>query len=66
MSSQTRRDFLKHTTAAATTFVAGCATPPTADRLAKRGPLIVSTWGFGKPANELALKVLQRDRKSVV
>ena len=58
MSNQTRRDFLKHTTAAAATLTAGCATPPPAARLAKRGPLIVSTWGFGKPANELALKVL--------
>ena len=59
MSSQTRRDFLKHTTAAAATLTAGCTTLPPAARLAKRGPLIVSTWGFGKPANELALKVLQ-------
>jgi isoaspartyl peptidase/L-asparaginase-like protein (Ntn-hydrolase superfamily) len=59
MSDQTRRDFLRHTTAAAATFSAGCATTPPAARLTKRGPLIVSTWGFGKPANELALKVLQ-------
>jgi len=60
MSSQTRRDFLKHTTAAAAaTITAGCITPPPAARLANRGPLIVSTWGFGKPANELALNVLQ-------
>ena len=59
MSSQTRRDFLKHTTAAAATLTAGCTTLPPAARLAKRGPLIVSTWGFGKPANELALNVLQ-------
>ena len=59
MSSQTRRDFLKHTTAAAATIAAGCATNPPAARLARRGPLIVSTWGFGKPANERALKVLQ-------
>ena len=59
MSSQTRRDFLKHTTAAAATLTAGCTTLPPAVRLAKRGPLIVSTWGFGKPANELALNVLQ-------
>ena len=59
MSSQTRRDFLKHTTAAAATLTAGCTTRPPAARLAKRGPLIVSTWGFGKPANELALNVLQ-------
>ena len=59
MSSQTRRDFLKHTTAAAATLTAGCTTRPPAARLTKRGPLIVSTWGFGKPANELALNVLQ-------
>ena len=59
MSDQTRRDFLKHTTAAAATFSAGCASTQPNARLAKRGPLIVSTWGFGKPANELALKVLQ-------
>ena len=59
MSDQTRRDFLKHTTAAAATFSAGCASPQSSAHLAKRGPLIVSTWGFGKPANELALKVLQ-------
>jgi len=59
MSSQTRRDFLKHTTAAAATIAAGCSTNPPAARLARRGPLIVSTWGFGKPANERALKVLQ-------
>jgi len=59
MSSQTRRDFLKHTTAAAATFSAGCASPQSSAHFAKRGPLIVSTWGFGKPANELAFKVLQ-------
>ena len=59
MSDQTRRDFLKHTTAAAATFSAGCASTQPNARLAKRGPSIVSTWGFGKPANELALKVLQ-------
>ena len=59
MSDQTRRDFLKHTTAAAATLSAGCASPQSSAHLAKRGPLIVSTWGFGKPANELALKVLQ-------
>ena len=59
MSDKTRRDFLKHTTAAAATFSAGCASPQSSAHLAKRGPLIVSTWGFGKPANELALKVLQ-------
>ena len=59
MSDPTRRAFLKQTTAAAAALAAGCATPSTAIRLAKRRPLIVSTWGFGKPANELALKVLQ-------
>ena len=59
MSDQTRRDFLKHTTAAAATFSAGCASPQSSAHLAKRGPLIVSTWGFGKPANELAFNVLQ-------
>ena len=59
MSDQTRRDFLKHTTAAAATFSAGCASPQSSAHLTKRGPLIVSTWGFGKPANEVALKVLQ-------
>ena len=59
MSEQTRRDFLKHTTAAAATFSAGCSSPQSSAHLVKRGPLIVSTWGFGKPANELALKVLQ-------
>ena len=59
MSDQTRRDFLKHTTAAAATLSAGYASPQSNDHLTKRGPLIVSTWGFGKPANELALKVLQ-------
>ena len=59
MSDPTRRDFLKHTTAAAATFSAGCASPQSSAHLAKRGPLIVSTWGFGKPANEVALKVLQ-------
>ena len=59
MSDQTRRDFLKHTTAAAATFSAGCASPQSSAHLAKRGPLIVSTWGFGKPANEVALKTLQ-------
>ena len=59
MSSQTRRDFLKHTTAAAATLTAGCTTLPPAAQLGRRGPLIVSTWGFGKPANELALNVLQ-------
>ena len=59
MSDQTRRDFLKHTTAAAATFSAGCASPQSSAHLTKRGPLIVSTWGFGKPANEVALKTLQ-------
>ena len=59
MSDQTRRDFLKHTTAAAATFSAGCSSPQSSAHLVKRGPLIVSTWGFGKPANELAFKVLQ-------
>ena len=59
MSEQTRRDFLKHTTAAAAPFSAGCSSPQSSAHLDKRGPLIVSTWGFGKPANELAFKVLQ-------
>ena len=61
MSDQTRRDFIKHTTstAAAATLAAGCVSTQPNARLAKRGPLIVSTWGFGKPANELALNVLQ-------
>ncbi len=59
MSDQTRRNFIRRTTAAAAALAAGCATTPPAARLTKRGPLIVSTWGFGKPANELALRVLQ-------
>ena len=29
------------------------------ERLADRAPLIVSTWPFGKPANERALEVLR-------
>ena len=58
MSDQTRRNFLKHTIAAATTLAAGCCTTAPVTHLAEHGPLIVSTWGFGKPANELALKVL--------
>jgi isoaspartyl peptidase/L-asparaginase-like protein (Ntn-hydrolase superfamily) len=59
MSDQTRRDFLKHTAAAATTLATGCCTTAPVTHLAGHGPLIVSTWGFGKPANELAIKVLQ-------
>ena len=29
-------------------------------------PLIVSTWPFGKPANEVALKVLLQDNGSIL
>ena len=61
MTQTTRRSFLHQTTlaAAAAAAGAGCSTTPSAKHLAKRGPVIISTWGFGKPANELALRTLQ-------
>ena len=61
MTQTTRRSFLHQTTlaAAAAAVGAGCSTTPSAKHLAKRGPVIISTWGFGKPANELALRTLQ-------
>ncbi len=55
-----RREFLARTTFA----LAGIAAVPSGlggDSASPSGgemPLIVSTWGFGKPANEAALKVL--------
>ena len=53
MTQTTRRSFLHQTTlaAAAASVGAGCATTPSAKHLAKRGPVIISTWGFGKPAH---------------
>jgi isoaspartyl peptidase/L-asparaginase-like protein (Ntn-hydrolase superfamily) len=61
MTETTRRTFLQQTSlaSAAATVGIGCSTIPPAKRLAKRGPVIISTWGFGKPANELALRTLQ-------
>ena len=61
MTQTTRRSFLHQTTlvAASAAVGAGCSTSPSAKYLAKRGPVIISTWGFGKPANELALRTLQ-------
>ena len=61
MTQTTRRSFLHRTSlaTAATAIGGGCSTTPPAKRLAKRGPVIISTWGFGKPANELALRTLQ-------
>ncbi|MDP6795182.1 MAG: N(4)-(beta-N-acetylglucosaminyl)-L-asparaginase [Verrucomicrobiota bacterium] len=61
MTETTRRTFLQKTSlaSAAATVGIGCSTIPPAKRLAKRGPVIISTWGFGKPANELALRTLQ-------
>ena len=61
MTQTTRRSFLHQTSlaTAAAAIGAGCSTTPSAKRLAKRGPVIISTWAFGKPANELALRTLQ-------
>ena len=61
MTQTTRRSFLHQTSlaTAAAAVGAGCSTPTPTKRLAKHGPVIISTWGFGKPANELALRTLQ-------
>jgi len=54
-----RRDFLSRTAVA---LAGGAALPSVSAAETKpevgERPLIVSTWGFGKPANEAALKVL--------
>jgi isoaspartyl peptidase/L-asparaginase-like protein (Ntn-hydrolase superfamily) len=53
-----RRRFVKHTTAA---FVGASAIARSArsqTTMGSRGPLIVSTWPFGKDSNDVALKVL--------
>lgn len=53
-----RREFISRSTLA----LAGAAALPAAAAAAPSAvekPVIISTWGFGKPANEAALKVLQ-------
>ena len=56
-----RRNFLKQTSlaSASATIGIGCSTIRQTNDLQKQGPVIISTWGFGKPANELALRTLQ-------
>ena len=59
-SGLARREFLYRT---AVVFAAGAAIPKAfaEDKVAKAAgemPLIISTWGFGKPANDVALKTL--------
>jgi len=62
--SISRRDFIKRTAVTAsstpiamnTTF----AKPTGESAKPQPGPVIVSTWGFGKPANEAALSLLLR------
>lgn len=55
-----RRNFVTRTVLA---MAGGAALPAGRGAEPKPGemPLIVSTWGFGKPANEVALKVLLQD-----
>jgi len=59
-SSFARREFLARTAFA---LAGGSAIPAalgadTGSNLGGEMPLVVSTWGFGKPANEAALKIL--------
>lgn len=63
MSTETRRSFLARTAAAAALAGAGAgrvaaAAAQPAPSKASRAPLIVSTWPFGRPANDKALAVL--------
>ncbi|HAB18588.1 MAG TPA: glycosylasparaginase, partial [Verrucomicrobiales bacterium] len=64
MSTLPRRQFLARTTAtlagAALTRRGLAATTPNAAELSSTPPVIVSTWPFGKPANEEALATLRR------
>tara|TARA_Y100000746_G_scaffold133357_1_gene114223 strand:+ start:334 stop:1347 length:1014 start_codon:yes stop_codon:yes gene_type:complete len=61
MNNSSRRNFLiKGSIAAATTSLGmGCSTTSQLNLITNRKPVIISTWSFGKPANELALQTLQ-------
>ena len=61
MNNSSRRNFLLHTSiAAATTSLGiGCSTTYRTNQITNHRPVIISTWSFGKPANELALQTLQ-------
>ncbi|MDP6893146.1 MAG: N(4)-(beta-N-acetylglucosaminyl)-L-asparaginase [Verrucomicrobiota bacterium] len=61
MNNFSRRNFLRKTSiAAATTSLGmGCSTTYRTNLITNRKPVIISTWAFGKPANELALQILQ-------
>lgn len=57
----TRREFLASTAlAAGSAAFAGCAASPAPrmDQAAPQRPVVISTWPFGKPANERALAIL--------
>ena len=57
-----RRDFIRSTSMSAAALAAGCATSSQSkisDLNTNQRPLIVSTWPFGKPANERALEIVQ-------
>jgi len=64
MPAVSRREFVSRSALVVTgTSVGrrlGAATEPGLSELQARPPLIVSTWPFGKPANEAALAALQR------
>jgi len=64
MSSMPRRSFLK---SAAASLAGGAvlsrargATPPARSELTGQAPLVISTWPFGKPANEAGLAAFRR------
>ena len=61
MNNTSRRNFLLHTSigAATTSLGIGCSTIHSTSQKPERKPVIISTWSFGKPANELALRTLQ-------
>jgi isoaspartyl peptidase/L-asparaginase-like protein (Ntn-hydrolase superfamily) len=57
-----RRQFIAQSSIAAAALGAGCRSTPSATIMnsqTARRPLIVSTWPFGKPANEKALDVVR-------
>lgn len=64
MPAVSRRQFVSRSALAVTGASMGrrlgAATPPTSSELQARPPLVISTWPFGKPANDAALAVLLR------
>ena len=61
MNNTSRRNFLLKTSIATATssLGIGCSSTYHTNLITNLKPVIISTWSFGKPANELALQTLQ-------